>query len=222
MHSGMSVRPCTIAPPAPSAPTSSASGSPTLTSSMSAPPATCSATSISICERSPACSCAWKALRPVGLIRSPMMQNGLPAPITNGLRLGLQNGVHSSFRRSPASAPAPRISASHSAERSSPPNGNRCSPEIRLAGSRRDWRRRSRRRSRSGFHWRVVASLQQSARLLAQHLQRRADAARHAELEQRRRRGHARAARRSPAAGCRRRGSAARTPGRRRRPARTG
>src|SRR6266576_242681 len=65
--------------------TSSASGSPTFTSSMSAPPATCWATSTSIWERSPACSCAWNALRPVGLTRSPMMQNGCPEPMTTVL-----------------------------------------------------------------------------------------------------------------------------------------
>src|SRR5438034_9156032 len=65
-------------------PTSSASGSPTLTSSMSAVPA-CSATSSSSCERSPAWSWAWKPLRPVGLIRSPMTQNGCPGPMTTVL-----------------------------------------------------------------------------------------------------------------------------------------
>src|SRR5262249_16003449 len=63
--------------------TSSASGSPTLTSSTSAAP--CSATSTSSWERSPACSCAWKPLRPVGLIRSPMTQNGCPLPMTTVL-----------------------------------------------------------------------------------------------------------------------------------------
>ena len=43
------------------------------------------ATSISTCERSPAWSWAWKALRPVGLIRSPMMQNGCSGPMTTVL-----------------------------------------------------------------------------------------------------------------------------------------
>src|ERR1700704_2367333 len=66
-------------------PTSSASGSPTLTSSMSAPPSTCCATSISSCERSPAWSWAWNAFRPVGLIRSPITQNGCSGPITTVL-----------------------------------------------------------------------------------------------------------------------------------------
>src|SRR5205085_9009516 len=65
-------------------PTSSASGSPTLTSSMSAVP-TCCATSVSTCDRSPACSCPWNAFRPVGLIRSPMMQNGCSGPMTTVL-----------------------------------------------------------------------------------------------------------------------------------------
>src|SRR5262249_45294613 len=55
------------------------------TSSMSAPPATCSATSVSSCERSPACSCAWKAFRPVGLIRSPITQNGCSGPMASVL-----------------------------------------------------------------------------------------------------------------------------------------
>src|SRR5207253_4652124 len=44
-----------------------------------------SATSVSICERSPACSCAWNALRPVGLIRSSMTQNGCSGPMTTVL-----------------------------------------------------------------------------------------------------------------------------------------
>src|SRR5438309_10969710 len=52
---------------------------------MSAPPATCCATSVSSCERSPAWSCAWKALRPVGLIRSPITQNGCPGPMARVL-----------------------------------------------------------------------------------------------------------------------------------------
>src|SRR3979411_53906 len=61
------------------------SGSPTFTSSMSAPPSTCCATSVSSCERSPAWSWAWNALRPVGLIRSPMTQNGCSGPMTTVL-----------------------------------------------------------------------------------------------------------------------------------------
>ena len=60
---------------------SSASGAPMLTSSIIAPPATCWATSISILDRSLLRSCSWKILRPVGLIRSPTMQNGFSPPI---------------------------------------------------------------------------------------------------------------------------------------------
>src|SRR5579864_399612 len=81
MQSGRSQRPCTIGTARPMSPISSASGSPTLTSSMSAPPATWAATSISSCDRSPSCSCAWNALRPVGLIRSPMTTNGWSGPM---------------------------------------------------------------------------------------------------------------------------------------------
>src|SRR4051812_46360370 len=64
---------------------SSARGSPTLTSSMPAPPPPCSATSVSSCERSPLCSCAWNFLRPVGLMRSPITQNGCSGPMTTVL-----------------------------------------------------------------------------------------------------------------------------------------
>src|SRR6478752_4671970 len=85
MHSGSSQSPCTSGIALLIRSTSSASGSPTLTSSRSAPPATCCATSASSCERSPACSCAWNALRPVGLIRSPITQNGCSGPMTTVL-----------------------------------------------------------------------------------------------------------------------------------------
>src|SRR5437763_6532012 len=85
MQSGRSVSPCTSGIAWAINPTSSASGSPTFTSSMSAPPSTCCAASVSSCERSPACSCAWKAFRPVGLIRSPMTQNGCSGPMTTVL-----------------------------------------------------------------------------------------------------------------------------------------
>src|ERR1700757_558435 len=60
---------------------SSASGAPMFTSSSMAPPATCSLTSISTRDRSPARSCCWKIFRPVGLIRSPMIANGSSSPI---------------------------------------------------------------------------------------------------------------------------------------------
>src|SRR4029079_1168814 len=41
----------------------------------------CSSTSISMRDRSPCCSCAWNFLRPVGLIRSPITQNGCDGPM---------------------------------------------------------------------------------------------------------------------------------------------
>src|ERR1700756_5663552 len=41
--------------------------------------------STSTCERSPAWSCAWNAFRPVGLIRSPITQNGCSGPMTTVL-----------------------------------------------------------------------------------------------------------------------------------------
>src|SRR5438105_630088 len=85
MQSGSSVSPCTSGTACAIRPTSSASGSPTLTSSMSAPPSTCCNTSVSSWERSPAWSWAWNAFRPVGLIRSPITQNGCPGPMTTVL-----------------------------------------------------------------------------------------------------------------------------------------
>ncbi|CAB4994267.1 unannotated protein [freshwater metagenome] len=51
------------------------------TSSIVAPASTCAMTSRSMAERSPARSCSWKILRPVGLMRSPMMQKGWSGPI---------------------------------------------------------------------------------------------------------------------------------------------
>ena len=65
-----------------------------LTSSTIAPPSSCAATSVSMAERSPARSCSWKTLRPVGLIRSPMMQNGWSSPMTTCLLAELRTGVH--------------------------------------------------------------------------------------------------------------------------------
>ena len=85
MQSGRSVRLCTSGIAERISSTSSARGSPTLTSSMSAPPATCCATSTSIRERSPFCSSAWNFLRPVGLIRSPITQNARSGPMTTVL-----------------------------------------------------------------------------------------------------------------------------------------
>ena len=85
---------------------SSVSGTPMLTSSTSAPPSTWALTSRSIAERSPARSCSWKIRRPVGLIRSPMMQKRRPWPITTSLvalrrtrLLGLATGRSCADRR---------------------------------------------------------------------------------------------------------------------------
>jgi hypothetical protein len=60
---------------------SSTSGMPALTSSMSAPACTWAVASMVTVDSSPPRSCSAKALRPVGLIRSPMMQNGWFEPI---------------------------------------------------------------------------------------------------------------------------------------------
>ena len=61
---------------------SSASGMPALTSSMCAPASTCAMTSRSTRLKSPAAISAARTLRPVGLIRSPMIANGRSSPIT--------------------------------------------------------------------------------------------------------------------------------------------
>src|SRR5216683_2719135 len=82
MTSGRLVRPWTSRTAWAMSSASSARGAPMFTSSTMAPPATCCATSVSTRDRSPVRSSAWNALRPVGLIRSPMMQNGWPGPIT--------------------------------------------------------------------------------------------------------------------------------------------
>ena len=55
---------------------SSTSGMPALTSSTSAPASICASVSTVTVERSPARNSSANALRPVGLMRSPMMQNG--------------------------------------------------------------------------------------------------------------------------------------------------
>ena len=82
MHSGRSVSPWMSLTAATISSVSSASGAPMFTSRTMAPPASCWATSISIRDRSPRRSWSWKILRPVGLIRSPMMQNGCCGLIT--------------------------------------------------------------------------------------------------------------------------------------------
>src|SRR5438105_3664241 len=60
---------------------SSTSGIPALMSSMSAPASTCATASTATVDRSPPRSSSANFLRPVGLIRSPMMQNGCSRPI---------------------------------------------------------------------------------------------------------------------------------------------
>src|SRR6478735_779969 len=58
---------------------------PALTSSMSAPMAICASASSITRSRLPSRNSCAKALRPVGLMRSPMMQNGLSMPIVTVL-----------------------------------------------------------------------------------------------------------------------------------------
>ena len=81
MQSGRSVSSWTMRTALASSSGSSVSGTPMLTSSTSAPPATCALHVALDRRRSPARSCSWKILRPVGLIRSPMRQNGWSWPI---------------------------------------------------------------------------------------------------------------------------------------------
>src|SRR5579863_3588655 len=61
---------------------SSASGMPAFTSSMCAPAASCARTSASTRLKSPAAISAARILRPVGLMRSPIMTKGRSRPIT--------------------------------------------------------------------------------------------------------------------------------------------
>src|ERR671928_974513 len=64
---------------------SSTSGMPALTSSMSAPASVWATASFVTVERSPLRSSSAKTLRPVGLMRSPMMQKGCSGPIVTVL-----------------------------------------------------------------------------------------------------------------------------------------
>src|SRR5919202_2325040 len=64
---------------------SSTSGMPALTSSMSAPASVCAIASSVTVERSPPRSSSAKRLRPVGLMRSPMMQKGCSGPMVTVL-----------------------------------------------------------------------------------------------------------------------------------------
>ena len=82
MQIGRSVSPWTRVMALASSSASSVSGTPMLMSSMVAPPVTCSATSCSMRDRSPARSFSANSRRPVGLIRSPIRQNGWSGPMT--------------------------------------------------------------------------------------------------------------------------------------------
>src|SRR5205085_1066762 len=76
MQIGTSTASCTVLSIAWSSSGSSTSGMPAFTSTMSAPACACAIASVVTVDRSPARSCSANVLRPVGLIRSPMMQNG--------------------------------------------------------------------------------------------------------------------------------------------------
>ena len=64
---------------------SSASGIPALTSSICAPASTCAIASATTVSKFPAAISSASFLRPVGLIRSPMITNGRSKPITTSL-----------------------------------------------------------------------------------------------------------------------------------------
>src|SRR3954447_22254247 len=64
---------------------SSTSGMPALTSTMSAPASACAIASAVTVDRSPPRSSSANVLRPVGLMRSPMMQKGCVGPIVTVL-----------------------------------------------------------------------------------------------------------------------------------------
>src|SRR4051794_23864290 len=81
MHSGASTVSCTSRISAFRSSASSTSGMPAFTSSMSAPASTCASASLAAVSYSPFRSCSAKTLRPVGLIRSPITQNGCPGPM---------------------------------------------------------------------------------------------------------------------------------------------
>src|SRR5215207_2457595 len=85
MQIGASVVSWTIFSMLASSSASSTSGMPALTSSTSAPAAICALASSTTVARSPLRNCSANVLRPVGLIRSPMMQNGCSGPMTTVL-----------------------------------------------------------------------------------------------------------------------------------------
>src|SRR3954447_1595759 len=85
MQIGRSVAFCTTCSIFCSSSASSTSGMPALTSSMSAPASVWAIASAVTVDRSPLRSSSAKTLRPVGLMRSPMMQNGCVGPIVTVL-----------------------------------------------------------------------------------------------------------------------------------------
>ncbi len=85
MDNGTSVRDCTRRTALAISAGSSAIGMPALTSSTCAPAATWARASASTRLKSPACISAASNLRPVGLIRSPIMVNGRSKPMTTSL-----------------------------------------------------------------------------------------------------------------------------------------
>src|SRR5262252_4186265 len=82
MESGTSVIDCTSCTARARIAGSSASGMPAFTSSMWAPAASCASVSVSTRLKLPAAISAARILRPVGLMRSPIMTNGRSKPIT--------------------------------------------------------------------------------------------------------------------------------------------
>src|SRR5919109_4982510 len=85
MQIGRSLAACTVRSIFCSSSASSTSGMPALTSSMSAPASVWATASLVTVERSPPRSSSAKILRPVGLMRSPMMQKGWSGPIVTVL-----------------------------------------------------------------------------------------------------------------------------------------
>ena len=85
MDRGTSVTDCTSLMARASSAGSSASGMPVFTSSMWAPAATWAKASASTRLKSPTFISSVSSLRPVGLIRSPIITNGRPKPITTSL-----------------------------------------------------------------------------------------------------------------------------------------
>src|SRR3954449_1287259 len=85
MQIGRSQASCTVRSMFCSSSASSTSGMPALTSSMSAPASVWASASAVTVEGSPLRSCSANVLRPVGLMRSPMMQKGCSGPIVTVL-----------------------------------------------------------------------------------------------------------------------------------------